>query len=169
MFGTLVCSLTHFVEKVPFRALFEENRKARRRMGKRELFVTYSIRLCSNCACLSHKKTPQRIEIKWRKNGGKHLVCCCLEHRTMNSTWSCAPDRLQEDCMVLRILEKNHRTMYINLSSGASDRLQRLVGPVPISFERWPIKSWARGYRTQSGAPTADAVFQAFLQGRGNG
>jgi hypothetical protein len=126
MFGTLVCSLTHFVEKVPFRALFEENRKARRRMGKRELFVTYSIRLCSNCACLSHKKTPQRIEIKWRKNGGKHLVCCCLEHRTMNSTWSCAPDRLQEDCMVLRILEKNHRTMYINLSSGASVRPQQM-------------------------------------------
>jgi hypothetical protein len=24
MVGTLVCSLTHFVEKVPFRALFEE-------------------------------------------------------------------------------------------------------------------------------------------------
>jgi hypothetical protein len=59
----------------------------------------------------------------------------------------------------LKNFGKNHRTMYINLSGGASDRLQRLVGPVPISFERWPIKSWARSYRTQSDAPTADAVF----------
>jgi hypothetical protein len=30
MFGSLVCSLTEFVEKVSFRALFEENRIARR-------------------------------------------------------------------------------------------------------------------------------------------
>jgi hypothetical protein len=34
VFGTLVCSLTQFVEKVPFQALFEEKQKSWRKINK---------------------------------------------------------------------------------------------------------------------------------------
>jgi hypothetical protein len=186
-----------FLEKVSFWALFEEKRKSWEKNGKEvtswDLVNWIILWICLSKSKKSPPKNWSQMEKKWRK---RHLVCCCLEHQTVNNTWSGAPDHMEENYSLSGILAKIHRTMNSTRSSGAPDRIQQLcsmgcwrqrLADVTRQFGGAPGWSGAtqlrkapnqipdRGARGpdpvahRTGAPTKDAVFQPFLQGRGNG